>query len=695
MAKKNRGIYEPGELNRVREKLGDIDEDEAKRMARILGGEVGTEKALPPAAAHPGKEKAREKTASDGGWRKKRRAGKTIEGPLEDERFGRSKRKPDKVDPLDDPGKALSPSYFERLKMDRLAANGEFDIKTGMQLLSSYFSFFGRRGDYINPKFTSRKMNDYYVKISDLVRSTRILLPRNDARRSERLKKASPFIFSILDTIRQWNIERIGGELAKFQARPRNVQAAEYADTLRAIYRPIFVLEKLNADTHIRGAYRLLYRMLYLEQSREPREKVQGLVRSALSAYYDIFRDVHYSLYPLLMKLISDRFFSYDKLFVARHRRYMAFIDATEMDQIKPIDFNMDQVEKGSIVLQEEIANEEAEGEEIDENDPEWIARREREAEIEAEKKAVDQSLKALESLFPKAGWDSLREYPDLYPYFASVYGLRSGYELIAPNDPLQQVAILMHIVEDLCSGLRHASFGMVQGPDGNQISLNDSIGKTVLNWRRFIDESFTKEYLPRLSEYCRMLEHSSESRASPYARRAAGDLRWAKRLYFLPYFKFDSMGPPPFQKAGITAIYAEIRVFRRHLSLLAANIEKWNQLGGAASNAECEGLDNPLAHYVFDIANPVSKRLNMLLAPGKRSNVFLIFFALSAVTLLDHLLNNEASWAYDRESTACMFRSVGGEGSVPMFGVNEKVDADKIFKDMIKQAKGKQEAKG
>ena len=40
--KKPNAVYEPGELNRVRKKLGDMDLSEARRMAQILGGEVGT-----------------------------------------------------------------------------------------------------------------------------------------------------------------------------------------------------------------------------------------------------------------------------------------------------------------------------------------------------------------------------------------------------------------------------------------------------------------------------------------------------------------------------------------------------------------------------------------------------------------------------------------------------------------------------
>jgi len=701
MEKKTRAVYEPGELSRVREKLGDIDVDEAKRVARILGGEIGTEKEPPPPPEQSRERSGRRRETVDLtlSGRRGKRPGRAIDVAAPDQGGWKAapKARQPRNDPADDPSIRLETSYFERLKMDRFAALPEFEIKSSMQVLASVFSFVGSKGDYVSPHFTGRRMSAYYNKIGQLVSSTRILFPRNDARRGERLKKASPYIFGILDTIRQWNIERIGGDLAKLQSRPRSVTVAEYADLLRAIYRPLFVLERLDADVHVAGAYKLLCKLLYIERPMDSTDKAQSLVRGALSAFAEIRRDIHHGLYPLLMKHVSDRWLPYDELFVCRHRRLMAFLDVTENDQIKPLDLSVEQIEKGSLEdLQKEIRREEAaaQGLELEEEEDgrEARERKAREAEAEAERKALAQGLKTLESLFPKAGWDRLEEYPDLYPYFVSIYGLRRGYELVAPTDPVHQIAVLMHIIEDLCSGIRYVSFGTVPGPDGNPIVLGDLVGKIIANWRRYIDESFTKEYLPRLSEYCRIQEHAPESRASPYAKRAVNDLRWVKRLYFLPYYKFDSLGPPSFHKREVAAIYGEVRTFRKYLTAVAASIEKWNQAGGAEAKIPCEGLDNPSAPYNFDISNPVSKRLDLLLGPARRNNVYLIFFTLSAVATLDYIMNNEASWAYDRQIPPHLFRSVNGDGVAPMFGVDAKIDADQIFKDALRQSKHKQQ---
>ncbi|MDR2477204.1 MAG: hypothetical protein LBD18_05420 [Treponema sp.] len=706
MAKKPNTSYAPGELDRVREKLGDIDEQEAKRMAQILGGEVGYERGASPAPSNSSGRIKREKKAElvipgKGG----RRPGRRVEVIDHDGNGNSGKKKavlkPPRGDTADDPAIQLKTSYFERIKMDRFAAQFEFEIKNSMQALISILSFFSEPVDYVSPRFVSRRMNEYYHKLEQLVASTRTVFPRGNIQRNERLKKISPVVYAILDTIRRWNIEQIDSNLAKIQSHPRSARVSEFADILRAIYKPLFILEQLDMETHIKGAYKLLCKIVYIENPLEFKEKSQDPVRIALAAFADIRRDVHYSLYPLLMKHISDRWFPYERIFVDRRRRFMAFLKVTENDQIKVDDSTLAQIEKGDIsALQEDINKEEEaedaandQGENAGENpgDPENAAKKTRKTALDTERKALDHSCGALETLFPKAGWDRLPEYPDMYPYFANTYGLRRGFELIAPTDPLLQIAVLMHILDDICVGLRYTRFGSVAGSGGTPERIDAFIGDIITNWRRYIDDGFLKEYLPRLTEYCRILENSAESRTSVYAKRTLNELHWTKRLYFLPYYKFESLGPPPFQKQEIRAIYSEVRTLRKYLTIAAGGIEQGSRQGGADAKVPCDSIENPWEAYNFAVPNPVSKRLDTLLAPGKRNNAALVFFALAVTTTLDYLINAESSWAYG-DRPGVMFRSINDEGIRPMFGVDNKLDADQIFKDTLKQKEGERQ---
>ncbi|GBU27684.1 hypothetical protein R84B8_01221 [Treponema sp. R8-4-B8] len=544
-------------------------------------------------------------------------------------------------------------------------------------------------------------MNEFYNKIERLVNSTRSLFPKSNKKRDNQLKRASLFVYKVLDTLRGWDIETLAKNISELQSHPRSVTVQDFSDVLKGIYKPIFILDELNID-NIKAAFKLIYKILYLESPMEAKDKYQEIIRNIITSLIDVRKNVCFCMYPILMKLISDRYIVYERFFIERRRRFMAFLNVKDTDQLSPVDLNPQQIESIDVDALQKNANEEEptknengtaeEGDELQEEgkdvpeDPKAAALRAKQEAERAERKSMEQGRTAMEVLFPKAGWDKMEEFPDFYPYFANVYNLKHGYELISPKDPLQYVSVLLHILDDLFIGLRYVNFNVITSADGTSVNVSDELADILNNWRSYIEDSFSRDYLPRLSEYCRMLENSKDSRLSPYARKTLNELNWIKRLYFLPYYKFESIGPPPFPKSDIISVYSEIRKLRKYLTAFALGIEQGVRAGGAAAKAPCRGVNNPWAPYNFQVPNPVSRRLDMMLAPEKRMNATLIFFSLSAVTVLDYIVNNENSWVYN-EKGGPLFRSVNNEGIIPLFGVDNKLDADKIFKDSLKKA--------
>lgn len=669
---KDKAVYAPGELSRVRNNLGNVNADEAKRMAELLGGEVGVEKSVTP-----------EKTGytSEGqGNHSKSQPMRRIEILPDDAdekpiRLSKKSSKGKKADPEDDPAISVNPSYLERIKMDRFAAQTNFEIKSIFQLPASYLSIFKKNPDFVNPGFITQKMVDYYKKIESLVASTRTLFPRNNIKNNEQLRKMSPFMFSVLDIIRHWNIERISSDMARMQSRPKAVKCSDFSEILRAVYKPLFILGQLDLEVHIKGSYKLLYKILYIDNPIDAKDKYQELIRSSLASYEVISKEIHYLLYPLLMKLLSDKWLPYHRFFLERKNRIMAFLNVTEKDCISPE--NMAQIDEKSLE-ESDPKNEAVKVQESTklEEDPEAAARQ---AANEAERKALERGLRTLEALFPQAGWDKLDTYPDLYGYFAKVLDLKKGYELIAPTDPLLQVAILMRIMEELVFGLRYVSFEIIEGVDGH-------LEEIVNGWRDY-ETNFTQEYLARLIEYCQLLESSADSRTSNYAKRLYAELQWIKRLCFLPHYRFDNVVASSIKKSTIPPLYPEIRRLRKYLTIVASGIEQGSKQGGAEKQAVCKGINNPWAPYNFQVANPLSLRLNALLGQTKRNNASLVYFTLSVVTVLDYFVNNEDSWAYG-DNSGTLFRSINGEGIIPQFGVDDKIDADALFKQVMKARK-------
>lgn len=704
MNKKNKGIYEPGELNRVREKLGVKDDGEAMRMAEILGGEVGTEREMeldPKKIRRPVNRgsSAAPAAAKEG---KSKKSFRRVDVASSDEEIDtRLKIRMSGPYPGDDPSVPARLGYGERVKIDQFAGQVFFEIKTSFQVFASIFSFFREPVDYVNPRFVTMRMNEYYSKIEKLVTSTRNLFPKNNIKRNNQLKRASVFVYKILSTLREWNIEKLATSIADLQAHPRSVKVMDFTEILREIYKPLFILEDLKTES-LKTAFKLVYKILYIESPMEAKGKYQDLIRTIITSMADVRRNVQFGMYPMLMKLISDRFISYERFFIERRRRYMAFLNVTEGIQLYASDLIPQQIESLDVeTLQKNMGREgvetddhELSEEEIaerkqeeDPNNPKVIERKAKEEAEKAEQRALEQGKAALETVFPKANWDKLDEFPDLYPYFANVYSMRGGYELISPTDPLQQISVLMNILDDLFIGLRYVNFGNVTGPDGGQIKVSDEINDTLNNWRRYIEDSFSRDYLPRLAEYCRMIENSREARTSAYAKKTMNELHWIKRLYFLPYYRFESIGPPPFPKQDIIPIYSMTRRARKILTSVAMGIEHGLRAGGGGAKIPCNGIHNPWENYNFQIPNPISKRLDMLLPPERRINATLIFYTLSAISVLDHIINEENSWAYGTRPGP-LFRSANNEGINPVFGVDEKLDADRIFKDSVKKDK-------
>jgi len=685
--KKDNAIYAPGELSRVRDKLGVKDDSEAKRMAQLLGGEVGTER-----DSEDDKKKNNKNDFSSG---KKRRR---IDLAPEDEYAGEAKVKRSGPYPGDDPSVPAKLSYGERVKIDQYASQVVFEIKNSLQVLTSIFSFFREPIDYVNQRFVLIRLNEFFNKIERLVNLTRGLFPKSNKKRDGQLKRASLFVYKVLETLRGWDIETLAKNIAELQSHPRSVTVHDFSDVLKGIYKPIFILDELNID-NIKAAFKLIYKILYLESPMEAKDKYQEIIRNIISSLIDVRKNVCFCLYPILMKLISDRYIAYERFFIERRRRFMAFLNVKDTDQLSPVDLNPQQIDSIDVDALQKNANEEEaakdengttekDGETQDkkqEDDPKTAALKAKQEAERAERKSMEQGRTAMEVLFPKAGWDKMEEFPDFYPYFANVYNLKHGYELISPKDPLLYVCVLLHILDDLFIGLRYVNFNVITGADGVSVNVSDELVSILNNWRSYIEDSFSRDYLPRLSEYCRMLENSKDSRLSPYAKKTLNELNWIKRLYFLPYYKFESIGPPPFPKSEIISVYSEIRKLRKYLTAFALGVEQGVRAGGAAAKAPCAGISNPWAAYNFQVPNPVSRRLDMMLAPEKRMNATLIFFSLSAVTVLDYIVNNENSWVYG-EKGGILFRSVNNEGIIPLFGVDNKLDADKIFKDSLKK---------
>ena len=301
---------------------------------------------------------------------------------------------------------------------------------------------------------------------------------------------------------------------------------------------------------------------------------------------------------------------------------------------------------------------------------------------------AVRKGLETLDMLFPESGMNKLWEFPELFPYFRDVFDMPKGFELVAPEDPMQQIIVLVHILEEFFYGLRYVSFGAVPGSDGELVHIDQQVDRIMSSWHEFIERLLVKEYYSRLTEYCRILDNAAESRTSRYAVNLNGETLWIKRLFFMPRFSFDTMlAASSFRNRELPRLYESVHELRRILTHVAAGIEQGMKAGGASANADCPGIDNPWSPWVFQVPNPVSQRIEALLPErrtARRTNAALVFFTLSVVSVLDYLLNDPSSWAY-LEREYYPFRSVDGRGNKALYGTEGDIDTMYLFREALR----------
>jgi hypothetical protein len=666
MAKK--AIYEPGELDGVKKRLGNIDVKEAKRMQKLLGGEVGEERTgfsrggetpaapLPSGIAKPKRlievasSSEDENSKSMGAMNKFRRRSEL--------------------------------SYVERVKMDVCCGNRDYSIKTPWQVFVSRLCFFKAPLDRVNPWFVKVMLNKYYEKLESLVTITRLMFPRNNTDLSKKVRVASKMAFKVLNTIRQWKLDVVISEIGKVQARPRSVFVKDFETMLRRIYTPIYIMGRLDIEKDVMAAYSVLYDVALKEN---PGEKVslQNKITEALNACRYVCRELHRALYPLLMKTIASNYQDYELFFYENNENYKAFLGVTEADQIAPESV----VDKSGLDSDKLISDDDRYGDDLEDS----LSDVESESEVSDEKKAaagevkaLGRSMKILETLFPKAPWDRMASFPDYYPYFADVLEIKKNGELIAPEDPAQAVLVLSQIIEELLYGFRYIKFK-------DNFSKADFLRSVVENWHLAILESFEKNYIPRIAEYAHFFEHSGQNRTATYAVNIASDIHWLRRYYFFPSYNTLPPTPPSFLKKDVIALYPLARSLRKDLTECASLIESANRSGGSASGVEVEGIINPWDAYNFEVENPLSKRLNMLLGKSQRNNTSLIFFTLAVVTVLDNYLCDTTSIAY-KANNEILFRHAEQEEMKPVFWVEKQNDTYELFKKSIGDLKKKKQ---
>ncbi len=623
-------------------------------MAKRLGGQIGVERAENKVETGYRKLSDLNRRRGDrfeavGGGAPRESAPPASGFPLEQE--GAEGERPRKAT-----GAPVRPGYVDLVKMSFAAARAEHRLKTLLGAVASLFAIFGPVEDFASPEFVRTSDKVVFAPIEGLVLAVRELLSRNAKNSAYQLR--IPYFQEILAVIRDWDIEGISRELARLQRDPRGVTFADCRQLCVLVFIPLVRLGDLDPSYHLAMALKHLHDLdlLALPKQSPDAAKVRLRYAAARDALVPVFRRLKERCYPLLMKLAAVRYSPYPEFFRVQRGAVLAFLALAEEQIVPPKELS--HVEPAGTTAEPPSAK------------PSSL-----EAASEAGRmpkpipEPVVRGLEFLAQLFPRAGFERLSDFPDLYPYFQPLFSFPHGVELIPPEDPLQQVIVLIAVLQQLFYAFRAIRFRTFTNAHGERIPMNERIEGLTANWHLFLDEVIGKNYANSLDEVCRQLERNRDFLMTDYGDKLETDLLWTKRRFLLPLLKIrPSKGTLPSFGSNLPRLQDTVRELRETIDLVIADVESKRE----------ESVENPWDDLAFAIEDSLSKRIRLVLSRrvnpepflGKRvSNINLIFHAGLVLAVLDYLTTSPDSFYY-AGSQPPLYRTELGRPGVPQYRV-------------------------
>lgn len=637
--------YEPGELDRTRRNLGQLSAEERRRMQAKLGGEVGTER-----TADDIEDKYRKLKLTSPVVASPRRTAAPVKGG--------TASPPPRPHGLTRDWPRMG--YFDRLKTDFFCARPEVRVKTLGQALTALISFSADAPDLVSRNFILDGDHVFAKGIENLVLAVRGLTSKNNKNALQAIRR-QPLYNDILKVLRAWDIEAIGTELSRLQANPGGKAFSDLVPLLQYVLRPLFVLSRLSVQTHLLPALAKMHDhcKTYLVQpaDRERALKYFVVAREELPL---VFSRLKFRLYPLLLKLLSDRWLTSDAFFKTCDTKLLDFLNIAEKDLLVEPPHGM---LAAPAPLPEETAA------------PAPAAETEGPRELAPVPKPAQKGLDILDQLFPRAGWKNLETRPDLYAYFEELFDFPKGLDLVSVRDPLQIIYPLSLVLENLFYGFQEVRFGQLRTQFGQVVDLQTELDKAVSQWHFFMEEVFAKNYLVPLQEYCRLVDRSG--RLAPESKKAEHQLIWLKKRYLLPHLMVPVFKEVRPKNLGYPTLSEQVTHLLGLLASIVVEMEQGVKKQAAAglpkNEAPLQTILNAFQPFKFPVANIVSRRLTQILRPEARTNRSLVWQTFSLLLTLDFLLNNAGSVLYEHHNLP-LYRTSGNEGEeIPQYRVEKQ----------------------
>ncbi|AEE15928.1 hypothetical protein [Treponema brennaborense] len=663
--------YEPGELDKTRKNIGNIDPGEAQKIAKLLGGEIGIEKSAPIDEAALKKVRSAMKTSElRSGVVSSKRPRDPASQPVAERTAAQTASAASAVknnrDMLPDiPAK-------ERGKIEKLMMAPEYRIKPNYGIFNIFASLTKNGQEKIAAPFVTITLKTYILRMQNFSNKIKELVRTAPESYRKKLETDEDLKFRFLKTAGSWSLQNVQTLYADLERKPTEITVTMMIPLIKQIYKPLLSLFFLGESKTTE-----LIKSVYTDIAVYPdakKERAFEIAKEAVSEWLYVYNRVIKGLYPLLMRMCSPDFQAFPDFFILHTAKIFSFLNITKFDVLVPEKKAKKENAGTSPAVPEKSA------EQLEEE------RRKKEAE-QKQLELVQTGLKLLDRIFPGAGWLHLDEAPDLYPFYQPLYTFVEGLNFIPPENPMQVVIILIKIIEDFMEGCRNITFAAISDKKdlaGN--SQNDSFGKIMNEWTTYRETLFEKLYVSNLKDLVNHLYTQKDFTRSQYGKKLMSNILWHTRYNFLPYLQFEQLLlEKPVNEAKVRPLY--IRT-----PLLVNELFRFTLIADDTAKSGKESLEIPNIHapYRYDIPNVVSRRLDVLLGAkkkqgGRATNANLLKYMLAIAAVLDWWINNKSSPAYAGSDNQ-LYRTSPEDGS-PVFSVPERSDQNELFVHSIKAA--------
>jgi len=649
--------WEPGTLDNTRRNIGPIDEDEAKKMMKKLGGEVFAEKSAPiDYSALPKAREYSKRVVGRSASSVASQTAKTASVPAGGKVGFAPKEKPKRYSSLPEL------TSKERHLMDRIMMSEDYKIKTNL----GFFNFvrrFKKNGDeQVRKGFVEYNLEKHVEHLQEFITTVKSIIQISPDTYKAKIINGSEDKFKFLKTVGSWTMRDIKKYYFELQDAADECTVPMMVPFVKEVYRNLIKIYYLG-ETKISGYFKEIYNDL----AKYPKfdiQKAQTLSKTGITEWFYIYSQVIKGLYPLLMRMSSSKFDYFQDFFLVQTANILSFLELTKFDILLPNKKSEKQTEEKAEEKKEEKKEEKAE-----------------EKKVEKKSDLVEAGLKLLDTLFPEAGFDRLSEMPDMFPYFQPIYQFRDGYNLLAPENPLQITVTLLRITEDIFQGCRNIVFTEENEEDVSQGS--EKFSTVISEWSVYREILFERNYADQINDFVNNEYSQGDYKSTLFGKKMITSMLWQTKYNFLPYFEFEQLLlEKPKNDSQYRPMCIRVGFLLRFFTMLSKNID------AAKGQGMVLGIQNPWDKYKFDIPNAISKRMDVLLGAKKAdsaaTNANLIKYALVVVAVLDWWVNNPSSPAYSTDATK-IYR-INKDDGAPAFSVPTRSDQNKLFADRVKK---------